>query len=99
GYVGWGDSRNTGADTYFNRSDNGGMSWRIATKLDTGDVIPADGTGTTDSMHPAIAADGKHVYVAWADHRNGTNKDIYVNYSPTGGASWLPEDIRLDTDN
>lgn len=98
-YVVWVDSRNTGGDIYFNRSDNGGMSWRIATKLDTGDVIPADGTGTTDSMHPVIAADGKHVYVAWADHRNGTNKDIYVNYSPTGGASWLPEDIRLDTDN
>jgi len=99
-FVAWVDRRNGGGDIYFNRSDNAGGSWRIPVKLDVGDPIPLDGaTYTTDSMHPTISADGMNVYVAWADLRNGTNKDIFVNYSANGGQNWLTEDVRLDTDN
>lgn len=98
-HVAWVDSRNGGGDIYYNRSQNGGMSWRVATKLDVGDPISHDGEPTTNSMHPTIAADGPFVYVAWADDRNGIGKDIYVNFSGDGGDKWLAEDIRLETDN
>ena len=51
------------------------------------------------SVHsvPVICCAGQRVHVAWDDERDGEG-DIYVNTSWDGGRSWMPTEIRLDTD-
>ncbi len=91
-YVTWVDRRNGSEDIYFNRSLDGGGTWLSSdTRLNT------DLPGAAKSLAPQIAAAGSAVYVTWYDERNGA-EDIYFNRSLDAGASWLPVDLRLDTD-
>ena len=53
------------------------------------------GEATSDSMR--ACSDGLTVYAVWRDFRNGSS-DIYFSKSADGGATWLPTDVRLDTD-
>jgi hypothetical protein len=90
--VTWMDGRNGASDIWFNRSLDAGASWlALDLRLDT------DLPGASSSRHPRIAALGNSVYVTWADDRNGL-ADICFNRSLDGGSSWLPADIRLETD-
>jgi len=94
-YVVWSDSRNGGSDIYFNRSTDGGASWR---GVDT--RIGSDALGAATSIHPEIccAGDGR-LYVVWADARNDSSAlSIYCNRSSDGGATWLRGDVRVDHD-
>ncbi|MBI5116585.1 exo-alpha-sialidase [Candidatus Poribacteria bacterium] len=90
-YITWGDNRNGTADIYFNRSDDYGATWLSSdTRLDT------NAAGASHSFLPMISSDsGGHVYVTWADNRNGTY-NIYFNRSADYGATWLPNDARID---
>ena len=58
--------------------------------------------GTNFTSQPQVAAEGDAVYVVWSDSRNSgmriATQDVYFNKSTDGGATWLPQDIRLDTD-
>jgi len=93
-YVVWRDNRSGSPDIYFKASADGGASWlgRDA-RLDT------DAAGAHASEEPSVAADAAgNVYVAWQDVRTGMAYDIYFNRSTDGGATWLPADVRLDTD-
>ncbi len=55
--------------------------------------------GSSMAIDPQIAASGEKVYVVWSDDRNGRNSgDIHFNRSLDGGATWLPNALRLDTD-
>lgn len=94
-YVVWADERNGSSivhDIYFNRSLDNGSTWLPQdVRLDT------DPAGSAQSEHQQIAASGSSVYAVWCDHRNGA-ADIYFNRSLDGGASWLPQDVRLNTD-
>lgn len=39
------------------------------------------------------------MYVAWEDFRDAAGGgDVYFNYSVDGGATWLADDVRVDTD-
>jgi len=98
-YVAWSDERNggyIGQDIYFNYSTDGGATWQISdNRLDTGDT-----PGANFSINPRISCNGNNVYVVWGDSRNSGSwykRDIYFNFSPDGGASWLASDIRIDT--
>lgn len=93
-YVVWEDSRDGAADIYFARSENGGATFKQDKRLDLG-----DDPGSANSYNPRIAADGNNIYVVWHDERNGAGRDIYVQYSPNGGADWLPVAARADSDN
>lgn len=91
-FAAWQDDRSGNWDVYFTRSIDGGMSWQAPdVRLDT------DASGTAQSLAPQMVTSGKSVFVTWHDDRNG-NSDLYFNRSLDGGATWLPADVRLDTD-
>ena len=50
-----------------------------------------------DRRRPRLAAgDAGEVYVVWEDTRRGP-RDLYFNRSLDGGATWLPLDVRVNT--
>lgn len=51
--------------------------------------------GASESWRPDLAVSGAGVHVTWMDYRAG-DMDIWFNRSADGGASWLPNDVRLD---
>lgn len=91
-YVVWQDQRVGGQTPYMNRSLDGGATW-----------LPHNqkvGVGPTRADDPRIAVWGSAVYVLWEDWRHGGGslpRDIYFNRSLDQGATWLPQDIRLNT--
>ncbi len=97
-YVMWQDWRFYGQpyalpDLYLNYSNDYGGTWQ------PNDIrLRADTTEHIDPFVYAITSDDNgHVYVVWADWRNGKG-DIFFNYSADHGHTWQPNDIRLDTD-
>ena len=79
-------------DMYVNASTDGGLTWMPqSVRIDT------DAAFAAESDDPAIACDGEKVYVVWQDDRDGS-LDIRFNRSLDGGQTWLPSDVRLDTD-
>ena len=97
-YVTWEDDRanlpRTTADVYFARSTNSGLSWSTDRRLNSA-------SSEQSAWRPQIAAAGNSVYVVWEDYRDGSfrsSSDIYVNRSLDGGASWLTEELRINTD-
>ncbi|MDJ0520758.1 MAG: sialidase family protein [Planctomycetota bacterium] len=91
-YVVWYDERSGEPDIHFNRSLDAGATWLAQdVRLDT------DLPGVAASREPVICCAGSKVYVAWSDKRDGT-WDIRFNRSLDGGSSWLPDDVRIDTD-
>ena len=93
-YVAWHDDRNGEADIYFNRSTDGGSTWRAADRrLDT-DTAGASRSGSVD----LCCKDGR-LSVVWRDERDDVDADaIYFNRSLDAGTSWLSEDVRVDRD-
>jgi hypothetical protein len=90
-YAAWNDERNGAADVYFRSSSDGGVSWSEGQqRLDT------DAPGAAVSTGVQVSASGDAVYVAWQDARNGAT-DVYFNASTDNGASWLADDVRVDT--
>ena len=59
--------------------------------------LNTDPAGNELSFAPQMCCDGTNVYVVWADRRDGL-LDVYFNRSVDRGVSWLPQDVRLDTD-
>ncbi|MDJ0975172.1 MAG: hypothetical protein QNJ98_11975 [Planctomycetota bacterium] len=57
--------------------------------------VSTDTPGNELSLVPDVCCDGDRVYAVWYDRRDG-NLDIYFNRSFDGGATWLPQDVRLD---
>lgn len=91
-YVTWSDSRNGLPDVYFNRSKDGGVTWqRSDTRLNTATA------GKAYSSFPQIVAVGSSIYITWQDGRTAPHPDIYFNRSTDGGATWLRNDVRLNT--
>ena len=58
--------------------------------------LNTDGSAATRGR-PASCSSGRSVYVAWFDQRTGQG-DIRFNRSTDGGASWLGQDKRINTD-
>ncbi len=90
-YAAWQDDRNGADDVYFARSTDAGATWSPDRRLDT-DVL-----GVAASRGPRVAASGDRVVVVWQDDRDGAF-DVRVNVSSDAGQTWLPADLRLDTD-
>ncbi len=86
-YAIWFDTRDGGGSVYFRASDDFGRTWRedLRVKGDAGDVEGA----------MEMAADNRgHLYVAWADNRDG-EYGIYLVASTDHGWTWSKE-VRLD---
>lgn len=91
-YVVWADDRDGNSDIYFNRSSDGGKTWLAAdVRLDT------DVAGAGNSIRPQVRCEGTDMYVAWVDQRTGAG-DVHMNKSTDGGVTWLPADVRVDTE-
>lgn len=89
-YVVWQDGRNQAQKIYVNRSLNSGASWLGQTWINPG------GTGT--ASEPRIGATVGWVSVVCIERRANPNVgDVYFNFSPDLGATWQPDDVRIDT--
>ncbi|MDF1699946.1 MAG: hypothetical protein P1V36_02135 [Planctomycetota bacterium] len=96
-YVVWEDGRtppppNTGVsrDIYFNRSDDGGLTWLAQdVRLDSGVA------GAVNSVWPDICCQGTDLHVVWReDDTNG----VHYRGSLDGGTTWTAGgSVKLDT--
>jgi hypothetical protein len=86
-YVIWFDTRHGGGSVYFRASDDFGRTWREERRVkgEEGDV--------EGPMELAADAQG-HLYIAWADNREG-EYGIYLVASADYGRTWSQE-VRLD---
>jgi len=77
-HVVWCDKRDGNCENYYKRSDDGGTTWGMDTRL-------TYNPGT--QCAPGIAVSGSYVHVVWPDYRNG-NYEIYYKRSTDGGTTW-----------
>ena len=92
-YVAWEDHRDgelENGNIYVNYSDDGGDTF-----LQQDVALDADEDGDFMSLEPRVFAVGTSVYVAWFDSQYGAY-DIFLNSSTDGGATWLPDPVRVD---
>lgn len=91
-YVAWQDDRLGALGTWFNASEDGGVTF-----MDE-DVQLNYGAGAATA--PAIACDGDRVYVAWEDTRSGDfgYPGVYFNRSDNAGRTWLGLDVQVNED-
>src|SRR5262245_321082 len=57
--------------------------------------LDTDPAGAATSTEPRVAASGSMVCVVWLDRR-GNGPKVYFNRSLDAGATWSPDDKRLD---
>lgn len=88
-YVVWREARRGPQVVLFVASSDAGKTWSPPVKLNQSDH---------HTEVPKVAADGAgHVYVTWMDWRHGEKPDIYFTASADHGKTWLPKDLRLNT--
>lgn len=92
--VAWQDQRGADFDIYVQRIDASGVARWTANGV-------ALCTATSDQYAPQIISDGAGgAIVAWPDHRNGTNDDVYVRrVDASGVAQWTANGVALCTAN
>jgi hypothetical protein len=86
-YTLWFDTRDGGGSLYFRASDDFGRTWREELR------VKGAGGDVEGAMELAADAQG-HLYVAWADNRDG-EYGIYLVASTDHGRTWSKE-VRLD---
>ncbi|MBN8610166.1 MAG: DUF4114 domain-containing protein [Deltaproteobacteria bacterium] len=89
--VSWIDYRSGFPDPYVVRSTTAGATFGTVERVDTGTAPGASG-----SYDLAIAGVGNVIGIAWSDDRSGL-LDVYTNFSLDQGATWQPQDYRLDS--
>lgn len=57
-----------------------------------------EAAGRTYGFAPSLATEGDEVFVVWHDTRAGDARDIFLNYSPDNGDTWLPAATRVESD-
>jgi len=80
-HVVWYDTRDGTPQIYYKRSRDNGTTWGPEIHLSP---------NASPQEQPAIAADGRSVYVVWHDMRSGY-RDVYLKRSVDGGETWGPE--------
>jgi hypothetical protein len=91
----WTDLRSREPDTniFHARSEGGGVS--PSRQVDSSRAsFDADRDTPSNQWHPALAADGERLWVAWQDNRLG-NDDVFFTTSVDGGRSF-GDDERVD---
>jgi hypothetical protein len=97
--VAWIDERDQGPagepleHVYAARGLSGGKSFATAVRVDAGTPVPL-ALHNDNKWAPALAANRKQLFLAWADFRN-YQWDVYSARSLDGGLSWL-ENVRVD---
>ena len=86
-YVIWFDTRHGWGSVYFRASDDFGRTWREELRVKVGE-------GDVEGPMEMAADDQGHLYVVWADNRDG-EYGIYLVASTDHGRTWS-KDVRLD---
>lgn len=104
-YVVWESTKNGRQDLFLSTSITGGQTFSVQRRIDTGDergsnfsFAPKLSVGVVENDAGNDADDVSVAYVVWHDSRSGENRDIYMNYSETGGDVWLDAAVRVETD-
>ena len=94
-YVTWMDHRNNDLNIYFNYSSDYGITWQ-KNDIRLGAVKAAGEDYSFGPHGPQISSDSNgHVYVARVEGEN-EDYDIYVDYSPDYGKTWLTSVTKLN---
>jgi hypothetical protein len=88
-HVVWTDTRGNMPHVRYNSSGNLGVAW-LASDVQ----VDASAGGTSN---PSVCAFDLDFFVVWQDTRSGA-ADIYFQRTRDRGATWLPNDARLDRD-
>ena len=80
-HVVWYDTRDGTPQIYYKRSRDNGTTWEPDIHLSP---------NSSPQEQPAIAVNGRSVYVVWHDMRSGY-RDVYLRRSVDGGETWEPE--------
>jgi hypothetical protein len=86
-YAIWFDTRDGGGSVYFRASDDFGQTWREELRVKGAE-------GDVEGPMQMVANDQGHLYIAWADNRDG-EYGIYLVTSTDHGWTWS-KDVRLD---
>lgn len=88
-YAVWQETTLPGTDILFNRSQDGGGTWRESSvRLNTPPPAPSH-----TARIPVVAVNHRgEIYVVWEDFRHNTS-DLYFNRSLDGGTTWLSQDL------
>ena len=78
----WHEKTKDGMNVRFRRSGDGGKTWQPAVFI---------GERRGSSAHATIAATGRLVHVAFGDHRDGDQTEIYYTRSTDAGITWERE--------
>jgi hypothetical protein len=98
-HVLWTDLRAREPDTnvFHACSDDRGASFTPSRQLDDSKVgFDPDTDTPTNQWHPALAVDGRRLFVAWQDNRLGNN-DVFFTTSTDGGATFARSERVDDT--
>jgi len=79
----------TNQDLYYNRSDDGGVTWNGAQRITQVEVVTGEAV---------IAVHGQNVFVAWRDSRYFEEGSIFFKRSTDNGNTWS-NDFLLSPDN
>lgn len=104
-YVVWESTKNGKQDIFLSSSVTSGQTFSVQRRIDTGDergsnysFAPRLGVGVVPNDPSTDADDTSVAYVVWHDSRSGEHRDIYMNYSDTGGEAWMDAAVRVETD-
>ncbi len=86
-YAIWFDTRDGGGSVYFRASDDFGRTWREERRVKGAE-------GNVEGPMQLAADNQGHIYIAWADNREG-EYGIYLVASTDHGQTWSKE-VRLD---
>jgi hypothetical protein len=98
-HAAWTDLREVEPDTniFYARSDDFGATFPAARQLDDSRAgFDPNRDTPSNQWHPALAAVGDNLFVAWQDNRLGNN-DIFFTQSTDGGGSFAPSERVDDT--
>jgi hypothetical protein len=92
-WVVWTEFRSGTSEIYLNVSSDQGTTWQPA------DIRVSHAPAGKAAVAPQFTVSGSKVYVSWSDFRNyNLFSDLYGNASMDGGLTWMPSDVRIDTD-
>lgn len=90
-YAVWEDERFGLPDVLLNVSADGGATWNASESR-----VNASPPGATRAIQPQVALSDGHVFVTWADDRQGAF-DVLLGTSDDEGVSWREPPFRMNT--
>jgi len=89
-YATWLDNRNGSDDVYFQSSSDGGLTWLPSARR----MNPVAGTAA-DMV--SLSSARLKLQVGWLDDSQGAGRQLLVDRSSDGGATWLPMPEKVGT--